>query len=320
MELKTEAKVLKCILALNLDVNIWSAQTKLKPEDFVHSELPPDKLVSLGHKRMCDPKEIRIFSTLKARAFNVLDKSGIRFLGGWAIPEANAVDITKGLQEIAHEFNLAKEQFIKRYDEAVQCWIKSNPGWEKIIANSVVSVDYVARKIAFNWQIYKVNNPTGKKKNVLETGLQHEVGKLGCTLFGEISKAANETWQRSYLGKTKITRKALSPLKTIQQKLADLSFIEPRVSPVASLIQTAFDKVPTRGTIHGTTLLMLQGLLSLLSNTDALTKYAQEILDGRTHESVLDCLIQKKTKKKEKSKQKGIPELQVTQLESLGLW
>jgi hypothetical protein len=317
--MNTNIDVLKCILAVNLDINIWSAKTKLKPEDFAHSELPPDKLISLGHKRVCDPKDMKIFSTLKARAFNLLDKSGVRFLGGWAVAECNAVEITKGLEEIAEEFNLAKDQFLKRYNDSVQSWIKSNPGWEKIIANSVVSVDYVAKRIAFNWQIFKVANPTGRKKKTLETGLHNEVGKLGSTLFGEISKAAHETWQRSYLGRTQITRKALSPLKTIQQKLADLSFIEPRVSPVASLIQTAFDKVPSKGAIHGTTLLMLQGLLMLLSNTDALTQYAQEILEGRSHESVLDCLIQgKEEKKKEPAKKPD--SLKTQQLESHGLW
>ena len=50
MELKTEVQVLKSILAVNLDINIWSAKTKLNPEDFAHSELPPEKLVSLGSK------------------------------------------------------------------------------------------------------------------------------------------------------------------------------------------------------------------------------------------------------------------------------
>ena len=46
---KTEPTVLKSILAVD-DVNIWSARRKLQPGDFVHSELPPEKLASLGSK------------------------------------------------------------------------------------------------------------------------------------------------------------------------------------------------------------------------------------------------------------------------------
>ncbi len=147
MKLKTEPQVLKCMLAVNLNVNIWSAKRKLNPDDFVHSELPPESLASLGSKRICDPKTLRVFSTLKARAVNVLDKSGVRFLGGWAIPEAKAAEIVNSLDMIAEEFKHAKDKFMKNYDKAVQNWISDNPGREKIIATSVVSADYVAEAL-----------------------------------------------------------------------------------------------------------------------------------------------------------------------------
>ncbi|MDD5599917.1 MAG: DUF3150 domain-containing protein, partial [Victivallaceae bacterium] len=195
MELKTEPTVLKSILAVNLNVNIWSARRKLQPGDFVHSELPPEKLASLGSKRVCDPGELKIFGTLKARAVSLLDKSGVRFLGGWAIPEKKAADIVNGLEAIAEEFKVAKDRFMGRYDVAIQNWIKDNPGWEKIIATSVVNADYVAKRIAFNWQVFKVVNPTGRQKNLLETGLLDEVNNLGCTLFDEIAKTAKEAFK-----------------------------------------------------------------------------------------------------------------------------
>ena len=317
---KTEPTVLKSILAVNLDVNIWSARRKLQPGDFVHSELPPEKLASLGSKRICNPSDLKVFSTLKARAVNVLDKSGVRFLGGWAIPEAKAAEIVNGLDLIAEEFKIAKDKFMKNYDQAVQNWIKDNPGWEKIIATSVVNADYVASRIAFNWQVFKVVNPGGRKKALLEAGLQSEVSNLGGTLFDEIAKEARNSFNRSFLGRSMITRKALSPLKNIQQKLYDLSFVEPKVAPVASLIQSALDKIPGRGAISGTTLLMLNGLLTLLNDTSALATYAQEIIDGRSNDDVLACLTgPQKTKKKSSVKQTVQPK-PGSQLESLGLW
>jgi len=319
MKLKTEPTVLKCMLAVNLNVNIWSAKRKLNPDDFVHSELPPESLATLGSKKICDPKALRIFATLKARAVNVLDKSGVRFLGGWAIPEAKAAEIVNSLDLIAEEFKHAKDKFMKNYDQAVQNWITDNPGWEKIIATSVVSADYVAERIAFNWQVFKVVNPTGRKKSLIETGLQSEVNNLGGTLFGEVAKDAREAFNRSFMSKSMITRKALSPLKNIQQKLYDLSFIEPRVAPVASLIQSALDKIPSKGAISGTSLLMLNGLLTLLNDTTALTTYAQEIIDGRSNDSVLDCLIKPDKAKKGTKSKKSAPKVS-NKLESLGLW
>ena len=323
MNLKTEPKVLKCLLAVNLDVNIWSARRKLQPNDFAHSQLPPEKLASLGSKRICSPDELRIFGTLKARAVSLLDKSGVRFLGGWAIPEKKAAEIVKGIEAIQEDFNQAKKSFMARYDQAIQDWIGNNPGWEQMIATSVVSADYVSKRIAFNWQVFKVVNPTGRKKDVLETGLQSEVGNLGGKLFDEVAKTAKDAFNKSFVNKSMITRKALSPLKNIQQKLSDLSFIEPRVAPVASLIETAIAKIPGRGAIQGNDLLLFQVLLVNLSDPAAITKYAQEIIDGRSKEDILAGLIEPKkvnNSPNDKGKKKAKVDKSGAQLESYGLW
>ena len=322
MNLKTEPKVLKCLLAVNLDVNIWSARRKLQPNDFAHSQLPPEKLASLGSKRICNPAELKVFGTLKARAVSLLDKSGVRFLGGWAIPEKKAAEIVKGIEAIQDDFNQAKKSFMARYDQAIQDWIGNNPGWEQMIATSVVSADYVSKRIAFNWQVFKVVNPTGRKKDVLETGLQSEVGNLGGTLFDEVAKTAKDAFNKSFVNKSMITRKALSPLKNIQQKLSDLSFIEPRVAPVASLIETAIAKIPGRGAIQENDLLLFQVLLVNLSDPAAITKYAQEIIDGRSKEDILAGLIEPKRVKNtpsDKGKKKAKTDKSGSQLESYGL-
>ena len=162
MQLKTEPKVLECLLAVNLTVNIWSAKRKLAPDDFNHAALPPSALASLGSKKICDPNALRVFGMLKARAVSLLDKSGVRFLGGWAIPEDKAADIIRELEIVAGEFTQAKDAFLSQYDQAVQNWIEQNQGWEQIIANSTVSAQLVAQRLAFGWQVYKVVNSTGK--------------------------------------------------------------------------------------------------------------------------------------------------------------
>jgi hypothetical protein len=102
-------------------------------------------------------------------------------------------------------------------------------------------------------------------------------------------RAATEAWHKCFAGKTEITRKALSPLKTIYQKLTGLSFVEPRVAPVAELIQTAFESLPKRGRIDGANLLMLQGLVSLLRDADGLVEHGQMVIDGTTSRTSWIC-------------------------------
>ena len=71
----SDIKVLDNLLALNLNVSLWSARKKMVLEDFGGAELPPEDLASLGSKRIADPNSLKVFSTLKARAFNFLDRT-----------------------------------------------------------------------------------------------------------------------------------------------------------------------------------------------------------------------------------------------------
>jgi len=252
------------IVAVNLAIHIWSARKKLDPLDLGGAELPPEDLASLGSKKICDPEDLKVFGTLKARAVNLLDRIGIRFLSGWAIPEPRMDEVTEGLAAIRDEFNKEKDAFLNRYDSSIQDWIAKHPQWSSIITGSIVSESYVRSKMSFRWQVFKVAAPAHVKPVV--DSLQDEVSNLGNTLFGEIAKVATETWHRCYAGKTEITRKALSPLKTIHDKLMGLTFVEPRVLPIAELLSTAFASIPKRGPIKDGTLVMLQGLVSLLRN------------------------------------------------------
>ena len=286
--MNTDITVLDSLIALNLDVNIWTARKKLIPADFGGAELPPEELASLGSKKICDPKELRIFGTLKARAVNLLDRTGVRFLGGWGIPEEKADEIVTELTSIRADFLNAKALFLSRYDEAVKDWIVQHPGWENMIGSSSVSADYVRSRLDFRWQFFKLVPPTD---NVVGHGLQNEVSELGDTLFDEVAKAASDTWKRCFEGKDKVTHKALSPLRSIHSKLAGLSFVEPRVVPVVDLLETAFNRVPKRGYIHGSALIMMQGVVSLLRDPATLVAHGQKILDGNDANDILAGLV-----------------------------
>ncbi|GFM38043.1 DUF3150 domain-containing protein [Desulfovibrio psychrotolerans] len=286
----TDITVLDSLVAVHLTVNIWTARRKLVPSDFNTTNLPPEELASLGSKRICNPADLRVFGTLKSRATTLLDRNGVRFLGGWALPEDRIAEVQTELEGIATEFLREKDAFLDRYDDAIRDWIRTNPGWESIIANSIVSADYVRSRFGFAWQMFKVQTPAVRDdspESIVNTGLEDVVTGLGQTLFGEIAKAATDTWHKSFVGKTEVTRKALSPLRTMYRKLTCLSFVEPRVSPVADLLQTAFSAVGRKGHIMGPTLLMLQGLVSLLRDPEALLEHAQSMLDGRNPDDIL---------------------------------
>lgn len=290
MDITTDMQVLDSLLALNLDISLWSARKKLQAEDFGGATLPPEDLASLGSKKIADPESLRIFSTLKSRAFNFLDRHGVRFMGGWAIPEAKADVIVRELMSIRDLFLEEKERFLSGYDESIRAWVEKHDAWGDIIRNSTVSSDYVRSRIDFRWQLYKVAPVMQHADNavVLEAGLAEEVTNLGNTLFAEISKEASDIWKRVYAGKMEVTHKALSPLRTLHSKLVGLAFVEPHVMPAADIIKAALDRMPTKkGCIAGADLLLLQGVVSMLRDPDTLFEHAHKILAGDAPASVL---------------------------------
>lgn len=290
--IQSDIKILDELLALNLSVNIWSARKKMTPEDLGGAELPPEDLASLGSKRVADPERLKIFSTLKSRAFCFLDRHGVRFMSGWAIPEEKAGLIVDELIRIRDKFFEAKTDFLSAYDDGLEEWIAKHQEWAAIIRNSVVSLDYVRARLDFRWQLYKVQPLTQHENNnaVMEAGLAEEVTGLAGTLFGEVARSADEIWRKVYADKVEVTHKALSPLKTLREKLMGLSFIEPHVSPVAELIDASIKRMPVKGNICGTDLLLLQGLVSLLRDSNALVLHAQKLIEGANTASILDDL------------------------------
>ena len=92
----SDIRILDNLLALNLNVSLWSARRKMSQEDLGGAELPPDDLASLGSKRIADPENLKVFGTLKARAFNYLDRHGVRFMSGEGIRAE--VDVLEALK------------------------------------------------------------------------------------------------------------------------------------------------------------------------------------------------------------------------------
>ena len=328
--INTPIQVLDKILALNLDITIWSARSKLTAEDFGGVNLPPDELASLGSKKICDPTKIAVFLKLKARAFSLLDKHGVRFLSGWAIPEDKTSEVVAGLCSIRDDFYTAKSDFLASYEAGIADWINRHPTWGSIISNSTVSKDYVDKKLNFSWQLYRVAPATGLPsiQAMEESGLTPEVENLGETLFDEISKQAATFWKRSLEGKTEVSHRALSPLRTMKEKLNSLTFVAPHAFPIVNLIETALAKVPAKGLITGSSLLMIQGMVCILKDKSALIAQAEAMMMlGATDDGFAGFFASYEEpdpvlnlEDKDDEGQEEAPLLPVSHFDSMGLW
>ncbi len=290
-------KTLDRIICIGLDVSIWSGRKKLAIEDTGvndPSELPPAEIASLGNKKVINPEDLRIFHTLKKRAERHLDDTGLRFLGGWGIPDEKFDEAAIILDGLKAEFQKEADAFESRFDTAVQSWAEQHPAWAHIILDAQESREKVRSKFRFSWIPYRVSGvrdsePIKDSDNAaMDKGEQEdepeplieELQNLGNRLFTEIADSAQGAWEKTFQGRDSVTRRALSPIKKMLEKLKGLAFVDPKVVPICECITSVLNGLPKTGKIEGRDLMALHGLLFILSNSEKMAAHGQAILDG----------------------------------------
>jgi hypothetical protein len=274
------------VRCVDLSIHLWTARKKLRPSDLknLHTgDIPPDTLASLGSKLICSPDELAVFTKLKKRAVRACETVGTRFLGGYAVPKSKLADLCTELKSIQDDFYQAKTSFLVRYQSIIDDWLQENRSWEHIIRSALTPVGEVEKKLGYEYRVYCVSEAVpddASDQALVNDGLTSHVDSLSDTLFKEIAREANKTWDISFRGKKALTRNILRPIKTLRDKLDGLSFIDPRVYPVVEKIDSCISNLPKTGKIDGTDFTALEGLIFIMSSEEKMKKLGQGIIDA----------------------------------------
>lgn len=222
---------------VRLDVSIWTARAKLRREDLPNAgDLPPEALASMGSKRLFDPTKLRIFNTLKARAISLLDRHGVRFLGGWCVRQDLLDTLDKGLNDIRTDFMDALRSFLQDYEYDVDQWLRQFPDWRHILNPVIPSAGELHKRFAFSWQMYKIDpEATGSEGNNLMTTIDGLADKA----LEEVLRMAKETYDECFKDKDTVTKKAFRPVHTMLQKLDTLTYLHPNLMALRSVLMNA---------------------------------------------------------------------------------
>jgi hypothetical protein len=264
--------VLDRLVAVNLDVRIWSGRKKLTAEDLsLGADVPPEDLVSLGSKRVCDPEAIKVFHRLRRQAERVCLTGGMRFLGGYAIPEERTEAVAIELDTLAETFAQERETFVAGYGQAIEDWIALHPQWEAAIRKAVDPASVVESRLGFGYQLYRIA-PAEIAGNLVE-----QVEGLGETLFGEVAQIAREL-DKSFLGKDSLSQRALSTFRRIREKLGCLAFVDYRVQPVLESLESWLLRTPASGPVTGALFNEGFGLMLLVGDPQKMSDHGAGIL------------------------------------------
>ena len=265
------------------EISLWGARKKLRVEDLKLAsgdELPPKDLASLGSKKIFNPKILAKFEALKKQAHTACSRVGVRFMGGYAVPETAADALAIELDAIGVKFEIEKTNFINTYQTELDAWIAKHPGWEQVIRASSISVAEVQGRIRYGWVPARITTPDEKNpESRLNQKMVKEAGGLAGSLFREVSEMGGKVGD-SLLGKMRVNRRVLSSIRKIHGKLKGLSFLDKRVNPLITLIDETLDQMPGDAPIEGLALTALNGLVMTLSDIDRMKEYGQAVLDG----------------------------------------
>lgn len=287
--------VLQQVICFSLeDISLWGARKKLRTEDLklTQGNLPPKDLASLGSKKIFNPKALAKFEALKKRAHSSCARIGVRFMGGYAVPEGLADDLGKELDAIGVEFDQAKADFVANYQVELDKWIADHPGWEQWVRAATVPVGEVKDRINYGWTPAKVTAASDDPDSRLGQKMVKEAGGLAGRLFKESSEMAIKVLNESLMGRDRINRRVLSPIRKIRGKLSGLSFLDKRVAPLVQAIDDTLAQMPGDAPIEGLALTGLRGLVLMLSDTERMKQYGQAILDGTQAPDVWGVAVQ----------------------------
>jgi len=270
-------QVLDSIVCVTLDIRLFSGRRQLTLKDLAQidpSALPPADLATLGHKKICNPKELAEFMRLKRQAIRLLLESGFRFLGGYGLPEDKVAEVKSGLEQLEREFKALKSHFISGYEYSVSKWVDQHPDWASIIEQAVPSVESVASRLHFGFRVFRVAPASVEVDDDTDDLMEGSYQAI----LNEVAVEASALWKNSVTGRSEVTQKLLRPVRSMREKLNGLAFVDGRISPVVDLIDSALDACPKTGKFSDGPLREITALVLLLSDTDKMVEHGETAL------------------------------------------
>ena len=272
MSMTTVTQILNQMSVISVDCSVWSGARRLKPEDLSlgqGGQLPPDDVVSLGSKKLCDREVLKPFLRLREQACRVCSREGVRFLGGYAVADSLVDDISSELDQVQADFQQQKQDFLAQYDQHIQEWVSAHPDFADAIRRAVPDVQKVSQRFGFDYTVYKVTE--APKPDTLN----HQVNQLGNTLRDEISRDAQALFDQTFSGKKKVSRKAIRPILKLRDKLHSLSFVDQGIAPVVQRLDAGLMQIPKQGSLEGEALTQLMERVLLLCSVEQMQRCAE---------------------------------------------
>lgn len=254
--------VLDSLILVSLaEIHGISGRAKLARTDLgKNAELPPEVIVSLGTKKIIDPKLLSPLTNCKTKAHSLCSNVGVKFLGGYAVPAHRVNELITDLNDLKTEFYERKRRFLQA---DFNSWIeRCDVKFRDILRSSAkIDTDYMDKQIQFDFSAIHIT-PFGH--SVIEAGITNDVISLTDEVFSDVADTVNGFLKN--VNQTSMTQHTLNPLRRVAEKIDSLCFISDDIRKLAVYMTDVMSDVPDTGKITGKKYAEVLSLLNNLSN------------------------------------------------------
>lgn len=252
-----------------LDVHQWSGRKKATPDEFgVSTKGLPEQVLTFGHKKLYDPKKLRVYSNFAREAERELDAVGRKTPIGWLVPPSAALGIASKLEEIQRRFYAQKRVDEENFLVVQMDWANRFPEHkEKILGDSSLK-DNFAAQLNFDHMIFvvkAVEESDAKAASKINAGFNSvRDGVYGKLLIDTVK--ASSSLDKALNSNERITAKTFNNLRELCSKLKGLSCYDNRIRPLWAGMVDTLNEMPREGSATPQQIERMQELLKVLTN------------------------------------------------------
>lgn len=276
------------VALVNVDLSTWSGYKRTSDEELakIGVKLPKNSPLTKGGKKIYPTEFLKEFTNIRKEISRRLSKFGVRALGGTAqaVPEASLDAITDYLNDVKARTTQAIVDFESNYDVRLTNYLKSiqDPVVKSIISASALKKDEAVSKFGIAWQVFKIvpADETEESSKSLVSGMAH-------TLLDEVAQAANKIYESSFIGKPRVTQKALHQVRALRDKMAGLNFLDPdNIDFIVKSMDESLSSIPANGWVDGKYLDILTSLLMRMGNPEKMLQHAAMMREGLSTQDI----------------------------------
>lgn len=218
----------------------WRGEKKASRENDIKlgsdGQMPPEKLLELGRKKIFPSKAIDPLVNKRKAAERVCLAHGTRLIGGYAVADSAIDEVVERLKEIEAQFHAELAKFMVDFDRNKEAWIKENQDYAHLIRDQVPDHETVEKSFEFSFKLIKLQP---------SKGYEFEDDEIADQVLHEVGLVCKEMSNRFLDRKNAISSDSLlEQLKPLTDKLDTLSFGNGRILSVLDEFRSLESAVP----------------------------------------------------------------------------